>query len=131
MLIKKDRPAKGTVFRAVSDPTRRAILDMLSESDRTAQELTASFSISQPAVSQHLRELREARLVRATRSGLNRKYTLTPEPLEAVVEWTRRYQRFFDPSGHAWQFTSVSAVKPQPATERGDAGKISAKQRKK
>jgi DNA-binding transcriptional ArsR family regulator len=130
MLIKKDRRIESNVFRAVSDPTRRAILDMLFESDRTAQELTASFSISQPAVSQHLRELREARLVRATRSGLKRKYTLTPEPLEVVIRWARRYQRFFDPAGHAWEFTRVDAAK-RAASEPTVIGKISAKQKDK
>ncbi len=103
------------MFRAVADPTRRAILDILSAGERSVGELTASFSISQPAVSQHLRELREARLVRATRLRRERRYSLTPEPLAALFDWTNRYRRFFDVSGHAWAFVEVPGVREREA----------------
>jgi DNA-binding transcriptional ArsR family regulator len=131
MLITKPRRTESPVFKAVADPTRRAILDMLAQSDCTVQQLTASFSISQPAVSQHLRELREARLVRATRFGLSRKYSLTPEPLEAVLRWAQRYRRFFDPAGHAWEFTSVIPAKQSTEAELGGHRGKQSKQRKK
>ena len=62
-----NRAASDQVYRAIADPTRRAILDLLSVSDRSVKELTAEFTISQPAISQHLRELRAARLVAAKR----------------------------------------------------------------
>jgi DNA-binding transcriptional ArsR family regulator len=78
-------------FRAISDPTRRAILDLLSERDLMVKEITARFRVSQPAVSRHLRVLREARLVREQRVGRARVYGLDPEPLDVVREWLGRY----------------------------------------
>ena len=102
--------AERAVFKAVSDPTRRAILDILSVREQTVRELTESFAISQPAISQHLRELREARLVRATKFQQQRRYRLTPEPLAFVLRWSGNYRRFFDPAGHAWAFVDASAA---------------------
>jgi DNA-binding transcriptional ArsR family regulator len=92
------------VFRAIADPTRRKIIHLLSLSDRSVKELTASFSISQPAISQHLRELRSARLVALEKVGLEHRYRLTGDPLREVFDWTAKYKRFFDPAGHAWSF---------------------------
>ena len=71
------------------------------------KELTKSFEMSQPAVSQHLLELREAGLVTSEKLGLEQQYRLTGEPLRLVFEWSSQYKRFFDPSGHAWSFTPV------------------------
>jgi DNA-binding transcriptional ArsR family regulator len=94
-----------TVFKAVAHPTRRQILALLSVSPRSVHELAASFSISQPAVSQHLRELRDAQLVTATRQGIEHHYSLTAAPLQVIHDWSSQYRRFFDPAGHAWAFT--------------------------
>ena len=76
-------------FRAISDPTRRAILDLLSERDLMVKEITARFRVSQPAVSRHLRVLREARLVREQRVGRARVYGLDP-PLPNAMAPTLR-----------------------------------------
>jgi len=57
------------VFRAISDPTRRKIIDLLAESQQSVKQLTANFDISQPAISQHLRELRASKLVRSETIG--------------------------------------------------------------
>jgi DNA-binding transcriptional ArsR family regulator len=94
--------ASDQVYRAIADPTRRAILDLLSESERSVKELTAEFSISQPAISQHLLELRSAKLVVARRSHRENRYRLTAEPLGRVSAWLGKYRRFIDPSGHHW-----------------------------
>ena len=74
-------------FRAISDPTRRAILDLLAGRDLAVKEIVAEFGVSQPAVSKHLRILREARLVRQRREGRLRVYRLLREPLREVEEW--------------------------------------------
>ena len=83
------------VFKAVSDPTRRAMLDMLRERHRTASELSEPFAISQPASSRHIRVLRSAGLIRARVRGRNRVYSLNPSPLRAVSDWSDHYRRFW------------------------------------
>jgi DNA-binding transcriptional ArsR family regulator len=87
------RPADA--FRAVSDPTRRAILDALAEGERTVTDLCALFSVTQSAVSQHLRVLREAGLVARRLAGRHRYYQLCAAPLQEVHDWTVLYRRFW------------------------------------
>ena len=91
-----------SVYRAIADPTRRAILDLLANSELSVKELTAAFSISQPAISQHLVELRSARLVAARRVHRENRYRLTAQPLGGVLTWLDRYRRLIDPAGHHW-----------------------------
>jgi DNA-binding transcriptional ArsR family regulator len=88
-------PAAEDVFRAIADPTRRALLDALAEGERTAGELGEPFGISQPALSQHLRVLREAGLVRQRKDGRHRVYRLDPKQLESVHRWVAFYERFW------------------------------------
>lgn len=83
------------VYRAISDPTRRQILDLLATSERPVGELAAPFAMSQPAISQHLRVLREAGLVAERRVGRQRRYRLNPEPLKEVATWVAQYERFW------------------------------------
>jgi DNA-binding transcriptional ArsR family regulator len=83
------------VFQAVSDPTRRAILAMLAEGERSAGELQAPFPISQPAVSRHLRVLRQAGLVHERPDGRRRMYSLDARPLRDVYDWASHYERFW------------------------------------
>ena len=87
--------ASHDAFRAISDPTRRAILDQLAERDRSVGELCESFDMTQPAVSQHLRVLRDAGLVTPRQEGRRRFYRLEPEPLRAVHDWVQHYERFW------------------------------------
>lgn len=87
--------ADQDVFRAIADPTRRRMLDLLLASERSVSELGASFDISQPAVSQHLRVLELAGLVRARRVGRTRLYRLEPGPLEEVADWALHYARMW------------------------------------
>jgi DNA-binding transcriptional ArsR family regulator len=79
--------ATQATFRAISDPTRRAILDLLAGRDLAVKEIVAEFPVSQPAVSKHLRILREAGLVRERQQGRLRLYRLAPEPFGDVEEW--------------------------------------------
>lgn len=105
------------VFRAIADPTRRKIIDLLAKSECSVKQLTASFEISQPAVSQHLRELRDSKLVVAEKVGMEQRYRLTASPLREVFGWVSQHRTLFDPAGHAWMLTP-SGNKAAPKTSR-------------
>ena len=64
------------VYRAIADPTRRSILDSLRDSDQTAGEIAVGFSMTREAVSQHLKMLRDARLIKSRQVGRYRIYTI-------------------------------------------------------
>jgi DNA-binding transcriptional ArsR family regulator len=83
------------VYSAIADPTRRRILDLLAAASRSVGELALPFRMSRPAVSQHLRVLRDAGLVSEHRSGRQRIYRLEPAGLREVDLWLRSYQRFW------------------------------------
>jgi DNA-binding transcriptional ArsR family regulator len=83
------------VFRAVSDPTRRQMLELLGGGERTAAELAAPFDMTQPAVSQHLRVLREAGLVDVRKEGRFRVYSLDPAPLRELFDWAGYFEGFW------------------------------------
>lgn len=111
------RTASDQVYRAIADPTRRAILDLLSNSERSVRELTAAFSISQPAISQHLLELRSAKLVVARRAHRENRYRLTAEPLGQVVAWVDKYRHLVDPAGHHWAIGPAEQHRINPPEE--------------
>lgn len=83
------------VFHAVNDPTRRAILDRLRDGSATVNTLASGFSLTRPAISKHLRLLREAELVRERKVGRFRVYELTPAPLQVVADWALAYRAFW------------------------------------
>jgi DNA-binding transcriptional ArsR family regulator len=82
-------------FRAVADPRRRAILDVLASGERSVTDLCGLFDVTQSAVSQHLRLLREAGLVRTRRDGRLIYYALDAAPLRQVYDWAAHYERFW------------------------------------
>ena len=84
------------IFSALADPTRRAILARLSESDATVNELAEPFSISLPAISRHLKVLEKAGLISRSRSAQWRSSSLRAEPLAEVAAWMERYRQFWD-----------------------------------
>jgi DNA-binding transcriptional ArsR family regulator len=86
------------VFGALADPTRRAILTRLADGEATVAELAAPFSMSQPAVSKHLKVLEQAGLISRNRRATARLSRLEAEPLREVTAWLARYQRFWDES---------------------------------
>src|SRR4029453_76116 len=90
--------AKTDAFRAIADPTRRAILDRLRAGPANAGTLAADFRSSRPAVSKHLRVMREARLVIDTKIGRERLYAVNPVPLQSVAGWLEGYRAFWQAS---------------------------------
>lgn len=90
----------GDVFRAVADPTRRRMLELLQRGDLAVAELSGPFRMSQSAVSQHLKVLRDAGLVRSRKAGRRRLYRLERAPLEKVYKWAAR--QLVEPLGQAW-----------------------------
>jgi DNA-binding transcriptional ArsR family regulator len=84
------------VFGALADPTRRAILARLAQGDLTVGELAAPFTMSQPAISRHLRVLEEAGLISRSRRATARLSHLEAEPLKDAADWLARYRRFWE-----------------------------------
>jgi DNA-binding transcriptional ArsR family regulator len=82
-------------FAALADPTRRRIIELLGKGERAAGAITEEFGVSAPAVSQHLKTLREARLVRVRPAGQQRFYSLDPTGLDAVDAWLQQVRRFW------------------------------------
>lgn len=80
---------------ALGDPTRRTIVELLAERERSAGEIAAHFPGSRPGVSRHLRVLREHGLVRAREEGRRRLYALDPSPLAELDDWLGRYRSFW------------------------------------
>lgn len=86
------------VFGALADPTRRALLLRLAEGEATVAQLAAPFSISQPAISKHLKVLECAGLVTRSQRGTARLSRLEAEPLRDATAWLARYQHFWQES---------------------------------
>ena len=84
-----------TVFDVVAEPNRRRILDLLEARERPVADLVEHLGLSQPAVSKHLRILREAGLVEVRGEAQRRLYSVRPEPLRAIDEWLSPYRRMW------------------------------------
>lgn len=80
------------VFSVLADPVRRDIVDLLHQQPLTAGDIAARFPISRPAISRHLRVLRDAGLVTVEESGRERIYRLDPGPLQDIDTWLNRYR---------------------------------------
>ncbi len=81
---------------ALGDPTRRRIVELLAERDLDAGEIASHFEVSRPAVSRHLRVLREHGLVQARSVAQRRVYSLDPAPLSEVDAWLTTYRPFWE-----------------------------------
>jgi DNA-binding transcriptional ArsR family regulator len=86
----------STIFAALADPTRRAMLARLAEGDATVSELAEPFSISLPAISRHLKVLEQAGLISRKREAQWRSSSLRPEALQEVMTWMEGYRRYWD-----------------------------------
>lgn len=84
------------VFSALADPTRRAILARLAEGEASVSELAEPFSMSQPAISKHLRVLEKAGLVRAGQDAQRRPRRLDAAPLADAADWLERYRQAWE-----------------------------------
>jgi DNA-binding transcriptional ArsR family regulator len=82
----------GPLFEVVAEPNRRRILDLLIGNERAVGELVRELSVSQPAVSKHLRILRDAGLVDVRTEGQRRVYRIRPEPLRELDDWLAPYR---------------------------------------
>ena len=86
----------STIFAALADPTRRAILGRLADGDATVTELAEPFSISLPAISRHLKVLEHAGLISRSRTAQWRSSSLQGEPLREATAWMEQYRQFWD-----------------------------------
>lgn len=89
-------PAKHDVFQAIADPTRRKLLELLTEQEMAVTAICSHFPISRTAVSKHLRILSEAGLVKEQKVGRETRYHLRAEPLQELKSWLSYYERFWD-----------------------------------
>ena len=81
-----------SVFEVLAEPRRRQILDLVRDGERSVTELVAALAMNQPAVSKHLRVLRDAGLVRARVDEQRRLYRLDPGPLRELDDWLAPYR---------------------------------------
>jgi DNA-binding transcriptional ArsR family regulator len=117
----------SSIFSALADPTRRAILAQLAEGDANVAELSAPFTVSQPAISRHLKVLEEAGLISRRRQATARLSHLEGEPLREASDWLNRYREYWDESYDrldsllaAMQNKQTNAPYQDEATERNE-----------
>lgn len=82
-------------LEALADPTRRRIVELLADGERSAGEIASHFRTSRPGVSRHLRVLREQGFVRTRSEAQRRLYSLDPAPLAELDAWLQRYRSFW------------------------------------
>jgi DNA-binding transcriptional ArsR family regulator len=98
----------GTTFAALSDPTRRAMVERLSRGPASVHGLTEPFALSQQMISKHIAYLVRARLVIKTKRGRESICTLRPQGIKAVSDWAISYRQFWEES-----FDKLDAVVKQ------------------
>jgi len=96
MVEHHDEAALDHVFRALSDPTRRAVIAALASGERSVGELAEPFDMSLAAVSKHLRTLEDAGLIERTVTGRTHTFKVVYPTLEHAYEWLRHYERFWN-----------------------------------
>ena len=85
------------VFTALAEPTRRHIIEMLASQGRlSASEISGRFPVSAPAISQHLKVLREAKLVRMEKQAQQRIYRINPDAMLELEQWARKVRELWD-----------------------------------
>lgn len=116
-----------TVFAALADPTRRAIIERLTKGDASVAELAEPFAMSQPAVSRHLKVLESAGLISRSRIATSRYSHLEAEPLKEATEYMEKYRRFwkdnFDRLDQALAAYQAAGSPPVDATEPAEDNK--------
>jgi DNA-binding transcriptional ArsR family regulator len=91
-----NRRQLSSVFSALSDPTRRAIIERLAQGDASAGELAEPFGISKPAISKHLKVLEKANLILRKKEAQWHRFQLRVEPLQAASDWIEQYRQFWE-----------------------------------
>ena len=87
--------AENKIFQALADPSRRAIFESLTRGEAAVKDLRAQFSISQPAISQHLSALKDAGLVSGRREGRFVYYRVEPRGMKPLIDWIAHYRAFW------------------------------------
>lgn len=105
------------VFEIIAEPNRRAILSLLGSSEQSVGEIERQLRMSQPAVSKHLRVLREAGIVESTVDAQRRLYRLKPERLKEVDTWLAQFRRFWSAHIDALE-RYLDRMDPSTATKR-------------
>ncbi|HEY0797412.1 MAG TPA: metalloregulator ArsR/SmtB family transcription factor [Acidisarcina sp.] len=105
----------GTTFAALSDPTRRAMIERLSTGAASVHALTEPFSLSQQMISKHIAYLVRAKIVTKTRRGRESVCTLRPQAIKAVSDWAISYRRFWEES-----FDKLDVVVNQMKKQQGE-----------
>ena len=108
----------GTTFAALSDPTRRAMIERLSNGPATVHGLTEPFALSQQMISKHIAYLVRARIVIKTKRGRESVCTLRPDAIKRVSDWALNYRRFWEES-----FDKLDGVLQQMKNEEVRHGK--------
>ncbi|MGP3971373.1 ArsR/SmtB family transcription factor [Streptomyces sp. 6N223] len=88
--------ARDAIWSALVDPRRRAVLELLRQGDRTVGELAERLGAAQPAMSKHLKVLREAGLVRSRVDAQRRVYAIDPAPMAELDAWLAPYRRLWN-----------------------------------
>jgi DNA-binding transcriptional ArsR family regulator len=109
-------------FAALADPTRRAILARLASGEASVMELAAPFSMSQPAISKHLKVLERAGLISRGRDAQRRPCRLEAKPLAEANEWLERYRQFWEASFQQLDalLEEMKAMEANPRNDKGD-----------
>lgn len=110
----------STVFLALADPTRRAILERLTHGEASGTELAQPFSISVPAISKHLRVLENANLILHRKNGRTHLFRLAANPMREAAAWLEHYRQFWEA-----QFDSLETYLLATSEEEQDADDIS------
>lgn len=118
-MVKYRADALDRTFAALSDPTRRAILDRLVQGDASVSELAAPFAMSLPAISKHLRVLEQAGLVERMKDGRVHRLRLVAQPLHQAASWIAHNQQFWDQQLAALaDYLHAADLRPQPQREK-------------
>lgn len=138
-MVEQHRDRLDAVFGALSDRTRRRMLRLLAQRERSVGELAAPFEMSLAAASKHIKVLESAGLVRREIEGRSHRVRLEAAPLHAGVEWLRHYERFWSASLdrlsallQAEDAAAPAAARPapRPRPRRTNPGSTSAKRRR-
>lgn len=105
------------LYSALADPTRLKVLDLLHEKSRPVHELAAAFAISRPAISRHLRVLKEAGLVKEVKQGRENVYSFQREPLKAGAVWIEKRASKPGKAKAKPEATAAAAPAPKPPTK--------------
>ena len=125
-----------SVFEVIAEPNRRAILSLLVASEQSVGEIERQLRMPQPAVSKHLRVLRQAGFVESTVDAQRRLYRLNPKPFQEIDEWLAQFRRFWSAHVDALERyldrmdqpqsmpmnkkTTRKTTRPEPRTDKGE-----------